>query len=795
MDFMSIIKESVGDFPQPAGPVRALGIDLGTTNSTVAEAVYDPETQSVKVHCLDIPQVTAEGEYISPLVPSVVVLHDGREWVGEGAKRLLAQSGFLKLIPNRHVFSQCKNDIGTDKPYLGAPVGYQNAAEIGGKVLSFLHSKALEALDTAPERVVVTVPASFQAAQRYDTLKAAKLAGLDVDAGGLLDEPMAAFLDYACTQGSNVAEMFAKPKVLLVFDFGGGTCDVAVFRVSRGKKKSRLEIAALSVSRYHRLGGGDIDASIVHDVLIPQLIQQNGIGPHDLTFDEKRLYVEPALMGVAESLKIKLCIELERLRKFGRDAKDLTAKLPGVFKCPIQENDYVLESPAMSLSQFNQVLEPFLDHDVPCVNEGEYYTTCPIFLPVADALSRSDLDPEDVDYCLMVGGSSLIPQVVDGIREFLPEAEILEPPDRDAVQLAVARGAAFHAMALALTGSGFFRPVAHDSLCVRHQGGLLELVPKGAELPYPQRDKYALNDSLMVLAGEGEDEDKIRLEIVAGRENRTVAFYTWPLDTAEKSGARIFLEYYYDENQVLKIVMGLADGSVPVLVADVQNPLTHVVNPHSTRTRINEIERRIRHKEVAEDEMPWLLKELAEEYWKLAHRERALACLRSALQRLNYADAGILYLMGIIYAEMQDYERAEKLYRKAAEASGWGSPLFSLALMYRQQKRYEEAIESVELAMDRKRDGAYVALRGLLAGDVNDAEARASYLREALDAFGKPEFLDDWALRWFLTAAQAAGDSELVEEAKAEQRKRRKRGGTPLPPEGLLPTLSPRGDE
>ncbi len=387
MDFVSILKESTRDFSEPDGPVCALGIDLGTTNSTVAEAIYDPKTQQVKVRCLDIPQPTAEGEYVHPLVPSVVVLHEGREWVGEGAKRLQAQSGFLKLTPNRDVFSQCKNDIGTNKPYSRAPEGYRSAAEIGGKVLSFLHSKATEELETAPERVVVTVPASFQAAQRADTLKAAQLAGLDVEAGGLLDEPMAAFLDYICTYGYDLAETFTKPKVLLVFDFGGGTCDVAVFRVSRGKTNSPLEIASLSVSRYHRLGGGDIDAAILHDVLIPQLLEQNGIGRYDLSFEEKRRYVEPALIGVAESLKIKLCIELARLRKFGKDSDDITAKLSGVYKCPIAGNEYELRSPTLSLSEFEQVLEPFLDQDLLFTNEGEYYTTCPIFAPIADALA------------------------------------------------------------------------------------------------------------------------------------------------------------------------------------------------------------------------------------------------------------------------------------------------------------------------------------------------------------------------------------------------------------------------
>lgn len=796
--FVSILRESSGEFAEPQGPVRALGIDLGTTNSTVAEAVYDPETREVKVGCLEISQPTLEGEYVHPLVPSVVVLYDGREWVGEGASRLLAQSGSLNLIVKRDVFSQCKNDIGTDKPYSRAPEGYGSAAEIGGRVLSFLCFKATED-SQPPKRVAVTVPASFQAAQRNDTLKAAKLAGLDVDSGGLLDEPIAAFLDYVCTHCDRVAEMFTEPKVLLVFDFGGGTCDVAVFRVSYGKKKTPLEIACMSVSRYHRLGGCDIDAAIVHDVLIPQFQNQNGLGPYDITFDEKKVYVEPALMGVAESLKIKLCIELGRLRSFGRGeqaiAQDVTVKVPGVYNCPIGKKDYSLTGPTLSLSQFERILEPFLDRDLLYTNEGEYYTTCSLFSPISDALSRCDLDPEDVDYCLMVGGSSLIPQVVDAAGDFLENAELLSLPDRDAVQLAVARGAAYHALALALTGSGLVKSVAHDAIYVRHQGGLLELVPKGAELPYPSKDRYALNDSLVVPAGDAADADKLRLEVVAGDENRTVAYFAWPLEIAKKSGARIFLEYYYDENQVLKILMGLADGSVDQLVAAVQNPLTHVVNPHSTRTRINEIERQIWHGEVHQDALPWLLVELAEEYSKLAHREKALALLKNALQKLNYGHPEILNRMGIICAEMRDYERSERFYREAAKESDWQGPLFNLSLLLRERKRYEEAIAAVEQAIDREHSPAYLALRGLLAGDVGDAAGKARYLSEALDAFEDPEMLDDWYLGWLLTTAQAAGDASTADKVRAEQRRRRRKDGELPPSQGLLPALSPRGDE
>jgi hypothetical protein len=127
------------------------------------------------------------------LFPSVVAIHEGRVWVGEGAKRLRSRAPELGLEQNRNLFFECKNDIGIAKTYHRAPEGYRSASEIGGKVLAALHAAAL-ADDPAPiERVVVTVPASFQAAQRRDTLEAAHLAGLELSGGDLLDEPVARF--------------------------------------------------------------------------------------------------------------------------------------------------------------------------------------------------------------------------------------------------------------------------------------------------------------------------------------------------------------------------------------------------------------------------------------------------------------------------------------------------------------------------------------------------------------------------------------------------------------------------
>jgi molecular chaperone DnaK len=96
---------------------------------------------------------------------------------------------------------------------------------------------------------------------------------------------------------------------------------VAVLRLGR-LFGSGLTITPITVSRYHRLGGGDIDRAIIHEVLIPQLLAQNGLDHFALGFEEKRQRIQPALLAVAEAFKQKLSIEIVRQKKFGHFGED-----------------------------------------------------------------------------------------------------------------------------------------------------------------------------------------------------------------------------------------------------------------------------------------------------------------------------------------------------------------------------------------------------------------------------------------------------------------------------------------
>lgn len=663
--------------------IRALGIDLGTTNSTVAEVVLDKGTTKLPPsRCLEIEQYTIDGEHTHLLVPSVVALYGGREIIGEGAKRLRARLTEAGLVQNVDLFYECKNDIGIRKTYHRAAEGYRNATEISGHVLRFLHQAALEE-EPAVDRVVVTVPASFQAAQRNDTLEAARLAGIEVQNGDLLDEPVAAFIDYVIRAPESFDIGSDETKRLLVFDFGGGTCDVAAFILSRAKSTARVEISPLVVSRYHRLGGCDIDIAILHEELIPQIVEQNNIDPFSLGFNDKKRFIEPSFIGIAESLKTGLCREISRLVKFGKydsiNKAELIKNQPGQYSCLIANgNEVRLRSPKLSAERFEELLEPFLDTDLLYARETEYRSTCSIFAPIQDALDRGDLEAKDVDYCLLVGGSCLIPQVERAIGAYFSNAKLLTYPDPDSIQTAVARGASYHALSMAIYGKGIIQPVCNDTIAVMTSGGPIDLIPKGTALPHPGDGGYAGICDLTVPKTSVAKPIPLRLEVVAGTERRVILQRIWHIPPPVNKGDRLCLEYRYDENQCLDLRMRLADEpEMDYFSVILENPLTNVVNPQKIRLIIDELEENIRTGKISKKKQPETFVVLAEHYAELGQHEKALEYLSGVLRTQNKPDAEIINKMAIYCGEMKNYERQEKLYREAAKASSWVGPWFN----------------------------------------------------------------------------------------------------------------------
>jgi molecular chaperone DnaK len=777
------------DIDLPSARVTAIGIDLGTTNSTVAEAVWDPDTPNeIVVKSLDVSQETLQGVYMSPIVPSVVTITGDNLFVGEGAKRLRSSAGEYGLVQNQNLFFDCKNDIGTSKTYHKAPEGFRSAADIGAKVISFLKDAATSLSKSEFTQTVVTVPASFQVAQRKETCEAAMRAGVDVSTHVMLDEPVAAFLEYANSYDLGDFEIDAQPKNLLVFDFGGGTCDVAIFSLKQRKGDSSLGVLPLAVSRYHRLGGGDIDAAIIYEILLPQLIEQNGLGQFDLSFSDKKQKLEPALIGAAEALKIGICTTISRLISFGKYEsanKDAIIKTqPGLHSVKIGDKILTLNSPTISAEQFEELLEPFLDVDRLYARSTEYRLTNSIFAPVEDAIDRAELDGSDIDFVLLAGGSCQIPHVKMQVEDYLPDAQILSFPERDESQTAIAKGAALHALSMALRGEGLVKPIAHDQISIKTASGDKELVPKGAKLPFPDKGNGKFD-----LGAPESSETKpvdVRVEVVGGEENRVLISQIWRLNPPVTRGEVLNASYAYDENQVLKLDISRMDaGRARPFTATIENPFTNVVNPHETEMEIEKIETDIRTGKVPASEKIGKFTELADRYADLEQYEKAVEIVRRVLRQKG-PDPHLLNKAAIFYSDMGDHTRAEKFYREAASLTKWSGPWFNLALTLKNQRKYADALVAVHTAAEREDKPAYRVFEAEIMERLGDEIKRDEILNDYLPRFGGLRALQDFELGWYATGCKLIGDKDG--EAKArDERQRRRKAGAPQKTGGALP--------
>ncbi len=243
---------------------RAVGIDLGTTNSVVATMEGGEATVIAN----------AEGHRTTPSV--VAFAKDGEVLVGEVAKRQAITN------PDRTIQS-VKRHMGTDWSVKLDDKAYASQ-EISARILQKLKRDAEAFLGAPVTEAVITVPAYFGDAQRQATKEAGTIAGLKVLR--IINEPTAAALAYGLDKE-------AHDQTILVFDLGGGTFDVSVLEIGEGV----FEVKATAGDT--QLGGDDWDQAII-DWLVTEFKNENGV---DLSADPMALQ---RLKESAEKAKIEL---------------------------------------------------------------------------------------------------------------------------------------------------------------------------------------------------------------------------------------------------------------------------------------------------------------------------------------------------------------------------------------------------------------------------------------------------------------------------------------------------------
>ena len=345
---------------------RAVGIDLGTTNSVIA-AVEGGKPAVIP---------NAEG---SRTTPSVVAFTDqGERLVGQLARRQAILNPKGTIYSAKRFIGRRYDEVESEAKAVSFDVvpgpngearfeirGKQYAPEeISALVLRKLVDDASKFLGERVTEAVITVPAYFNDAQRTATKDAGRVAGLEVLR--IVNEPTAAALAYGLDKKQN--------ETVLVFDLGGGTFDVSILDISEGV----TEVRATSGDTH--LGGDDFDRRIV-DYLADQFQRDNGI---DVRQDPQALQ---RLFEAAEKAKV----ELSSVTQTTISLPFITADASG----PKHLNTTLMRS------TFDQITADLVERTVG---------------PVRQAMADAKLTEADLDEVILVGGSTRIPAVQKEVR-------------------------------------------------------------------------------------------------------------------------------------------------------------------------------------------------------------------------------------------------------------------------------------------------------------------------------------------------------------------------------------------
>ena len=320
------------------------------------------------------------GEMITPSV--VYIAEDGSPVVGREARE-------KALIEPDNTFLEVKRLFGQNTE-LTARNKVFSPVDVAAMIIRYLTDCAQKHTGQMVDSAVITVPAYFTDSQRKDVMAAGKAAGLEVER--IINEPTAASLDYGL-------EHMRDCKYMLVYDLGGGTLDVTVLELFEGV------VEVKSSCGNNALGGKDFDQAIM-DHITGTIKKRDKF---DVSGDARAMM---RIKIAAEQCKIELSSKTEYL-----------LELPFLYS----KNDHPM---GYSEKITRAVFESMIREKIYATGQQ-----------IKTALFDADLDADDVDLTLLVGGSTRIPLV----SEFLQETFGIVPESAVDPDLAVVRGAAIHA--------------------------------------------------------------------------------------------------------------------------------------------------------------------------------------------------------------------------------------------------------------------------------------------------------------------------------------------------------------
>lgn len=478
---------------------KAVGIDLGTTNSVIA--VWEAGEEKV------IPNV--EGARTTPSV--VAFTEDGERLVGQLARRQSILNPKGTISSAKRFIGRSFDEIKEEANAVGFDVvegpngearfnirGKQYAPEeISAQVLRKLVDDASKFLGEKVTEAVITVPAYFNDAQRTATKDAGRIAGLEVLR--IINEPTAAALAYGMDKKNH--------ETILVFDLGGGTFDVSLLDVGDGVVEVR------STAGDTHLGGDDFDRRLV-DYFADEFKNENGI---DLRNDPQALQ---RLFEAAEKAKV----ELSSVSQTQVSLPFITADASGPRHLTM----------TVKRSKFEDLTADLVER---CLG------------PVRQAMADAKVSENDIDEVILVGGSTRIPAVQALVKRLTGGKEPNMTVNPDEV---VAVGAAIQAGVLkGDVDDVLLLDVTPLSLGVETRGGVMtKIIERNTTIPARRSEVFSTAEDnqpsveIVVLQGERENAADNRM---LGR------FQLTGIRPAPRGEAQVEVTFDIDANGILHV--------------------------------------------------------------------------------------------------------------------------------------------------------------------------------------------------------------------------------------------------